>query len=545
MTWGSELSTPTKPLEYCTNTDRSQPHPYIANRSCALAMGSFFELALIPIKARSGQGVRSSAKSPLVARCTKDGTPPPTNSRQNDEACWSSSTPALTRLITLFVAEAVSSIEHGPTSDRPRNGVAESSIASDQGGDGTGKPSASTSSNILWAMWVLDKLLLLESTYGGMEGSTHGRSDESGDDSFGPIGPVMKGEDESVVSEDVRSLGLAVASARSPRAFAAVLRVTATGNSAGEDLRVLACSVCAHMLHLSRLAPSFRRSATSRHEDEASADAATAPEFPPRPFIPTSGSVKDECALPLQERSLAREFSTRLRTQVSMQSLGSPSLQSQLELLAQWELRRSTVTVSGKRGLGLPSERARTHRYHDEEAKKEGATAEGTHQTGTDKHSVPEVWTHSTGERTDSWDVATASFAGVEEAGDNNAETTKVKKYGIVGPKRSDTADSEASALSAVPAASGKDSSAQNKFMSLLVETASATSVTVSWGGWIDADHGPELQVGIGSNGIAYPVACGREAGASDLAQALRSKLSHAASRRRDQESGLVLKVQY
>lgn len=506
-------------------------------------MGSFFELALISIKSEGGQGVWSSAKSPLVARCTKDGTPPSTNSRQNDEAFWTSSTPALTRLITLFVAEAVSSIEHGPTSDRPRNGGAESSITSDQGGDGTGKPLAS-SSNVLWAMWVLDTLLLLESTYGGMEGSARGRSDESGDDSFGPIGPVRKGEDESVVSEDVRSLGLAVASARSPRALAAAFHIAATGNGAGEDLRVLACSVCAHMLDLSRLAPSFGRSATGRHEDEASADAATAPEFPRRPFIPTSGPVKDECALPLQERSLAREFSTRLRTQVSMQSLGSPSLQSQLELLAQWELRRSTASGK-KRGLGLPSERARTHLYHDEETKKEGAMPEGTHQTGTDKHSVPEVWTHSTGERTDSWDVATASFAGVEEAGDNNSETTQVKKYGIVGPKRSDTADSEASALSAVPTASGKDSSTQNKMLSLLVETASATSVTVSWGGWVDSDHGPELQVGIGSNGIAYPVACGREAGASDLAQALRSKLSHAASRRQDQELGLVLKVKY
>ena len=121
-----------------------------------------------------------------------------------------------------------------------------------------------------------------------------------------------------------------------------------------------------------------------------------------------------------------------------------------------------------------------------------------------------------------------------------------VKTNGIVGPKRSDTAESEASALSTVPTASRKDSSVQNQNMSLLVETASATSVTVSWGGWLhDADHGPELQVGIGSNGIAYPMACGREAGASDLAQALRSKLSHAASRRQDQEPGLVLKVKY
>lgn len=482
-------------------------------------------------------------KPPLLAQCTKDGIPPSTSSRQSAEAFWTTSTPALTRLITLFVAEAVSSMEHGSTADRPKNGCVDSSTAPDQGGGGTGKPLA-LSSNIVWAMWVLDALLLLESTYGGMEGSVHGSSDESGDDSIRPIEPVMKREDESFVSEDVRSFGLAVASARSPRAFAAVLRTIATGNSAGGDLRVLACSVCAHMLDLSRLAPSWRRSAAGRHEDEASADAATSSEFYHHASIPTSRPTKptkEEYALPLQERLLAREFSTRLRTQVSMQSLGSPSLQSQLELLAQWELRRSIL--SGKRYL--PSEGACTRRFYPEKSTKEGPTSEGSHQAGTDKHSVPEVWIPSTSERSDSWDVATSSFAGVEEASDNKFETTQVKKYGTAGPNRSDTAESEAPAPSTVPTASGKDSSAQNQNVSLLVETASATSVTVSWGGWLGTHHGPELQVGIGSNGIAYPMACDREAGASDLAQALRSKLSHAASRPQGQESGLVLKVKH
>lgn len=500
-------------------------------------MGSFFELALVFIKSGGRHGAWFSAK-PSLAQCAKDETPS-ANSRQSDEAVWITSTATLTRLVTLFVAEAVSSIEHCPTEaeDRHRNGGVNSSTSSDQG-SGTSKP-LSSSSNILWAMWVLDTLLLLEITYGGMEGPAHGHSDEGGDDSIGPIGPVT-GEDTSIVSEDVRSLGLAVASARSPRAFAAVLRVaTATGNSTGKGLRVLACSVCAHMLDLSRHAPSFRRSAIGGCEEEASADTTTVSELYNHTDSPTCGSAKDEYALSLQERSLAREFSTRLRTQVSMQSLGSPSLQSQLELLAQWELRRSIV--SGKRAL--PSDGARIHRLHDKDCKKEGPTSEGN-QTWTDKHSVPEVWTCSTSELTDSWDVATSSFAGVEEAS-NNSEMS-VKTNGIVGPKRSDTAESEASALSTVPTASRKDSSVQNQNMSLLVETASATSVTVSWGGWLhDADHGPELQVGIGSNGIAYPMACGREAGASDLAQALRSKLSHAASRRQDQEPGLVLKVKY
>ena len=504
-------------------------------------MGSFFELALVSIKPEAGrQGRWFSAKKPRLAQCTKDGTPPSTNSRQGDEAIWTTSTPALTRLITLFVAEAVSSIEHGLTTDRPRNGCTDSSTACDQGRGGTGKPLA-FSSNILWAMWVLDVLLLLESTYGGMEGSVHGSSDENGDDSSGPIGPVMKGEAESLVSEDARSLRLAVASARSPRAFAAVLRTIATGNSAGGDLRVMACSLCAHMLDLSRLAPRWRRSSAGLREDEASADDATAPEVYHHASIPSSGPTKEEYALPLQESLLAREFSTRLRTQVSMQSLGSPSLQSQLELLAQWELRRSIA--SGKRYL--PSKGACTRRFHDDNCKKKGPMSEGSHQTGTDKHSVPEVWIPSTCERTDGWDVATASCSGVEEASDNNSRTTQVKKYETVGSNRSDTAESEAPAPSTVPTISGKDSSAQNQNMSLLVETASATSVTVSWGGWLGTNHGSELQVGIGSNGIAYPMACGREPGASDLAQALRSKLSHAASRRQGQESGLVLKVKY
>lgn len=525
-------------------------------------MGSFFELALVAAKSRGGEGAWLSAKEPSLAQYTKDDdTPPSTHSRLSEEAFRTTSTPTLSRLITLFVAEAVSSIEHGSSSDKPpRTGGADTSFTPDQGGgSGTGKPATSNSSNLLWAMWVLDMLLLLESTYGGMEKRiTHGHSDDDsgGDFSTGLIGPVMRGEEtKSVASEETKSsLGLAVASARSPRAFAAVLRITAIGNSVGEDLRVLACSVCAHMLDLSRLAPTFGRPAycTDRQEDKALADTTitTTAEYCHHAATPIFEPTKDECALPLQERSLAREFSTRLRTQVSMQSLGSPSLQSQLELLAQWQLRRSTA----HRKRNSPSKNGtRTRRLHDDEERpKEGPRSE-RNRTGTDNKNsavVPEIWTHSNSdERTDSssWDVATASFAGVEEASDNsNSDMTQVKKFGIGRPKGSDTAESEASALSAeLTAAPGKDnSSAQN--MSLFVETASATSVTVSWGGWLDIDHGPELQVGIGSNGIAYPIACGgREAGASDLAQALRSKLSHAASRRREQESGLVLKVKH
>lgn len=522
-----------------------------ARRSCALAMGTFFELALVSVKSRGAHGTLFSASPSSAQRVTKDNTPC-TSSQQSDEACcWATSAPALTRLVTLFVAEAVSSIEHSSTADRPRDtGAPDPSFSPSQGGGTTGNKPFTFSSNILWAMWVLDTILLLERTYGGMEGAVHGCTDEGGD-SVGPNGPATGEEDQSsVASEDVRSLGLAVASARSPRAFAAVLRVATGTNSAGEDLRALACSVCAHMLDLSRFTPSFRPSVRSRNGGEASADTATTIESDHHnTTVPTSEPAKGEFALRLLEHSLARDFSTRLRSQVSMQSLGSPCLQSQLELLAQRELRRSSV-IDAKRGVPskgthcLPDKECRNQGSRSskegddneprsgKKSQNEGPRCEGN-PTGAER-SVPEVW-----------DVATTSF-GVEDAGGNNSEMTLPgkKKYATtLDSKRLDTAESEDSDLSTVPTTTPREGGSAQSAMSLLVETASATSVTVSWGGWLDTDHGPELQVGIGSNGIAYPIARGREAGASDLAQALRSKLSHAASWRREQESGLVLKV--
>ena len=554
-------------LFYASLSNLSIPPPHIARRSCALAMGTFFELALVSLKSRGGQGSWFSANPSSAQPVTEDDTPCK-NTGQSGEACWAASTPALTRLVALFVAEAVSSIELGSADKTRNNGGADASFSSHQGSGTTGKPLTS-SSNMLWAIWVLDTLLLLERTHGEMEGSIYGHKDESGG-SVGSSGPATGEKDQSVASEDVRSLGLAVASARSPRAFAAVLDIAIGINSAGNGLRRLACSTCAHMLDLSRIAPSFRPYVTSQNGDEASADTTTttagSDHHTTTTTVPTSEPLKGEFTLPLQERLLARDFSTRLRGQVSMQRLGSPSLspclQSELELLAQWELHRSTV-----RGTKLSVPSKSTSRLHDKERQNDGPrsrregqdeeprsnkdcqsrgpTSKGTRAgNGKKQHSAPEAWMHHAIKRTDSWDVATTSFAGVEDTGGNNTEMTlQGKQYAaIIGPKRLDTAESEDSELSTLPTSSGEDGSAQNA-MPLLVETATATSVTVSWGGWLDTDHGPELQVRIGSNGIAYPVDCGRETGASDLAQALRSKLSHAASRRREQESGLMLKA--
>eukprot|EP00752_Nemacystus_decipiens_P011018 g9791.t1 len=82
-------------------------------------------------------------------------------------------------------------------------------------------------------------------------------------------------------------------------------------------------------------------------------------------------------------------------------------------------------------------------------------------------------------------------------------------------------------------------------FVEPRMEAVSATSITVSWGDWFETDDEPELQVGLGSGDcLARPSAIGKVPGTSDLAQALRSKLKHAASRQQDEDGpSLVLKV--
>lgn len=471
-------------------------------------MRSLFDLVYAFVKPRSDLEAWRSGKSALAPWAKGD---PPLSDSNDSEVPINANIPSLTHLLTLFVREAISVFETDPALIKTGSTGAKISTTEHKNGGnehgtygGRCEPLA-LRSRCLWALWVLRTLLLLEM----------GQREKGGTSCRGPDGDDVLGKPvwmASEASDDAREELLETASARSPQAFAAALRA-AISNDLDETVQALACSLCSVMLNMSRLVrPTFSSSSTlGCHETRAAAE-----NNAHRHRVIRLVPPEDGYELPPQEHSLARAFSSSLRSQVTTPSLSSHLLQSQLELLAQWEIRRSTGKMRGVEDV-----------WDQKESKVNG-----------ENPSSPGVGIN------DSWDVATALFAGFEGGGDG-FETTQLRSSRTAARRRrAGITDGEASMLSNLPCPClpGKTTPDHN---SLLVEAVSATSVTVSWGGWFETDDEPELQVGLGSGDcLARPSAIGKVPGTSDLAQALRSKLKNAASQQQDEEGpSLVLKV--
>lgn len=469
------------------------------------------------------------ARRSASTRWAKEDSLPSNSPESSDEAARIARIPSLKGLLMLFIREAVSIFEATPPTSKAGSIGADASATEDQEDErgthvNTCEPLA-VRSKCLWALWVLDTLLSLGCGGRAKRGNPRtcsGRESASTQ----PVVTASEGADDAGDEQD--SILPELASARSPQAFAAVLR-SAIGNDRDEMVQAFALSLCSRMLSLSGLAPptSCGSPAVGGHEPEAKARGTTDSNaydngrvfaFPP----------ENGFEMTAQEYSLARTFSARLRSQANTPKFSSRLLQSQLELLAQWEFRRSPVNTEGV----VQADGAHEGGWDQEELK-----------VGFEQPSAPEVWINA-GRQRDNWDVATALFAGVEGGGDGFEMSQKRDPWATTRGRRTGTADSEPSALSSIPPPCllGKLAPANNN--SLLVEAVSPTSVTVSWGGWSETGDEPELQVVIGSgDNLARPLAVGKAPGASDLAQALRSKLKHVASRRRDEGPGLVLKV--
>lgn len=432
------------------------------------------------------------------------------------------------RFVGIFISEAVSVLEKGLALDSAGAQGGNAPLAEQAAGEDKGEP-LSPRSNAPWALWVIETLLFLESTRRGMGWPTL-RVSEQVSSSIGRNQPFFWTASylqAGGVTGDAKSMALAVAPAPSSQTFAAVFQ-SAFRCNLDETTRTSAFCLCCHMLNLSRCAAPI---VGLPFEDHLAMDAATEATSATEVSYNNGKCVpmpKDEYTLPSQERALAQAFSARLRSEIGTHTMASPLLQSQLELLAQWQLQRSPA--AGERGSG----RANKCRQHDQEWKIE--------DPGIGEPPSCRVSNRIDRTEFNSWDVATAVLAGVETAGDVFERAHK-KKPRAVGSRRPGTMGSDASALSNVPGMlwSGNISSAHGTKM--LVENATATSVTVSWGGWLGTDHVAELQVGVAGDGVAYPVSFGKAAGTSDLAQALRSRLKDAASRRQEQGPSLVLKV--
>lgn len=520
-------------LQWIQHTDSMHPEQpsapcrcHVVPRSCVWAMRSLFDLVVASVKPSNEWNAWVLGK-PSSARWANEDPPPSSSHQSSNEAARKLRIPGLARLLTLFVREAISTFETDPAVAKA--GSTKASVSDTKERDAERGTRVSTCeplalrSKYLWALWVLETLLALERR-DREKGGAPRECPDGGGASTEPDWTVGGENDDA--GDDLNSILPEVASARSPQAFAAILR-SAIGNDLGEALQALAYHLCSCILSLSRQATPMLSSSSpvGQHEME------------PTSMAENSGVIRsvppeeDRYELPSQELALARAFSIRLRSEVSTSSLSSRLLQSQLELLAQWEFRRSAVNAKG----ALPAES--THRRREEEWNHEELKA------GVKKPSTPEVWINTPRKCTDGWDVATALFAGTEGGGDGFETTHTRDSRAAARGRRAGTAESEASVLSSLPTPCllGKLTPADHN--SLLVEAVSATSVTVSWGGWFGSGDEPELQVGVGSDGLAYPLAFGKVPGASDLAQALRSKLKHAASLRQDEGPRLVLKV--
>ncbi|CAM9356733.1 unnamed protein product [Ectocarpus sp. 12 AP-2014] len=478
-------------------------------RSYFVSIRSLIELLVASLKSRDEWKTWTSAKR-LSEKWTKDH-PTPSSSRSFDVA-RAARMSSLIRLLTLFINEAISAFETGPVLKNVGSTSADKLNTDEQKAGRVRGTSVSEvlsfRSNFSWALWVLDTMLKLESAESIMNGPSSAPRDGRGP-STEPI-RTTSAENEST-SDDGNLLLPEVPSARSPQAFGAVLR-TANSNNVDESLKTLAYTLCSNMLTLSRPAKRmFPGSMVSSNASHGTTETCL-------------GSPEgDEYTLPPQELALARAFSARLRSQISAPGPSSSLLQSQLELLAQWELRRSIVD-----GRNRPRE--------------EGWDLEKT-KDGAGKPPSPEGWVHTGQNGADTWDVTTGLFAGAEGGGDGFEIVPDTNSRAAGRGRRVGTAESETSLPSGLhtPPFSGALTPAHNN--SLLVEAVSATSVTVSWGDWFENGGEPELQVWVGGDGVALPAAFDKAPRASDLAQALRSKLKRATNRRRDEGPSMVLLV--
>eukprot|EP00903_Cladosiphon_okamuranus_P007137 g6932.t1 len=219
--------------------------------SCTLSMRSLFDLVHAAVKPRSNWKAWCSAK-PASAPWSKGD--PPLYNPSDLEASRNAKVPSLTRLLALFVREAISVFETDPTLVNSESTGVKASAArehkswnNERGKHGGMREPGALRSKCLWALWVLDTILALET--GQREKGEAPSRDPDGEDASS--GPVWTATEESDDTCEELAEG---ASAGSPNAFAAALRA-ATSNDLDETVRSLACSLCSVMLNLSRLVP--------------------------------------------------------------------------------------------------------------------------------------------------------------------------------------------------------------------------------------------------------------------------------------------------
>lgn len=481
-------------------------------------MNFLFQLAASSAQTCTGW-VRSFEELTLVKGFVDDGLP----SGVRPEAGWRALS-ALPAFLALAIDEAVDYLEQKLQAESGAGSMGVHAASCIGGKSKREQPS--TRPNNLWAMWVVATVMkICETQHRPCRSSAVGKAETVASASGArPSSGAGTSAVAGSVEGHMRSLASALNSARSARTFAAVL-LSASSRRLDFNLRCIGYLLCAEMINRS-LSDVPIGSLPSKDPSEAGekvGEATTTKKGAFHHTVPQS-SPQDEFSSPSRERVLARDFSLQLRHEISTKRLSSPLLQSQLELLAQWQRRKPTTDGETCRN-GI----------NDAWDMTEPCSSEGS-QFPLDTSACASC------EQVQSWGVATPVVAG-PGGGGSGFEGAQRGDTRMARSRRPSTAESDQSALSNMPEFSYPTNIPAVRRIPVLVEVATATSVTLSWGGWVEEDRGSDSLAGADGYGSMHTVCIGQGGRASTLAQALRAKARHMDGSRREHAPSLVLKV--
>lgn len=309
-------------------------------RICYMAMYNLLQLIVSPHEASlhqsSGNCAAPSGKKPGQEESTS------VTRAKDIGARYTTLHPARTRFLKMIIDEAVLRFESVSCS-----GTAGQRTTKKQSPPGvgvarpTGPEASIQQANIAWATWVLGTTITLGAEGGKIRSLSHGLNS---DQNSLVIGKAQTGKtDEGSSSDDTISPANALASAKSPRAFAAVL-LSACSKNLDMTAHCTAYQLCAEMLRISGLDEELEDTVMETAPDTKTSTSRTAPKGG-GDMSEDRSPQRDVYAFRMQEREVARSFAALLRTEDTTRSLSSAILRRKLEFLVQCQHRRMGTRV--------------------------------------------------------------------------------------------------------------------------------------------------------------------------------------------------------
>lgn len=437
----------------------------------------------------------------------------------SDDDATQTSRSARICFLKLIIDEAISCFDQNSPTEKDGRGNAKNSVPIRWTRGGMAE-AATPIARVVWGMWVLETIMRLSALL-ETKSAPSGRHAEASCETAS-VGSASADESMSLVD--------AVRSAESPCAFAAVL-LSACSGRLDTAARSSAHHLCAEMLRASLSHVPTPNSLTELTPDK---------EIPtsPAPKIYGHSSSRHSSFAPCgyelrsQEHAVVHSFAVQLRSEVNSRSLSSPLLQSKLDLLAQWMHRR----------LVMRNKMAKS----DMRQKMQQSPARFPVTTATkssfNNYSSLESVDGPGHDREKCWDVASAVIAGPFSGSERFGED-RVSHASAGGPQGPNVLARKASDLLDLMVPSTPDQPLCLIYNSeLLVEIATSTSVTLSWGGWSHDKRGSRSTVDVDGFSLACRSSPRQGSRESKLARKLRSTAKNAVGCRQD-HSSLVLQV--